>query len=57
MLMCLGDEGQEDWVHKEIVAALETNCNIVPIIDNFDWPPMEKIPPDMRGVVRFNSVR
>ena len=57
MLMCLGDEGQEDWVHKEIVAALETNCNIVPIIDNFEWPPVEKIPPDMRGVVRFNSVR
>ncbi|RUS89755.1 hypothetical protein EGW08_002458 [Elysia chlorotica] len=34
---CLGDEGQDDWVHKEIVAALETNCNIVPIIDNFEW--------------------
>ncbi|GFO26159.1 sterile alpha and tir motif-containing protein 1 [Plakobranchus ocellatus] len=54
---CLGDDGQEDWVHKEIVAALETNCNIVPIIDNFEWPPLEKIPADMRGVVRFNSVR
>ncbi|XP_059147175.1 NAD(+) hydrolase sarm1-like isoform X2 [Physella acuta] len=54
---CIGDEAQEDWVHKEIAAALETNCNIVPIIDNFEWPPVEKLPADMRGVVRFNSVR
>ncbi|CAL1544602.1 unnamed protein product [Lymnaea stagnalis] len=54
---CIGDDTQEDWVHKEIVAALETNCNIVPIVDNFEWPPLEKLPADMRGVVRFNSVR
>ncbi|XP_055862351.1 NAD(+) hydrolase sarm1-like isoform X2 [Biomphalaria glabrata] len=54
---CLGDDTMEDWVHKEIVAALDSNCNIVPIVDNFDWPPIEKLPTDMRGVVRFNSVR
>ncbi|BFZ19099.1 hypothetical protein BsWGS_22138 [Bradybaena similaris] len=54
---CLGDDNQEDWVHKEIVAAIDSNCNIVPIIDNFDWPPLERLPVDMRGVVRFNSVR
>ncbi|KAH9525440.1 NAD(+) hydrolase sarm1 [Bulinus truncatus] len=54
---CLGDEGMEDWVHKEIVAALDSNCNIVPIVDNFEWPAMERLPVDMRGVVRFNSVR
>ncbi|KAL8579686.1 hypothetical protein ACOMHN_066675 [Nucella lapillus] len=54
---CLDDDPQEDWVHKEIVAALECSCNIVPIIDSFDWPPMEKLPEDMRGIVRFNCVR
>ncbi|KAK7475661.1 hypothetical protein BaRGS_00033087 [Batillaria attramentaria] len=54
---CLEDDGQEDWVHKEIVAALECNCNIVPIIDCFEWPSIERLPEDMRGIVRFNCVR
>ncbi|PVD31747.1 hypothetical protein C0Q70_07165 [Pomacea canaliculata] len=54
---CLDDIGQEDWVHKEVIAALESNCNIVPIFDNFEWPPLERLPEDMRGIVRFNSVR
>ena len=43
--------------HQEIVAALECKCNIVPIIDNFEWPPLEKLPEDMHGIVRFNCVR
>ena len=30
---------------------------MVPIIDNFEWPPLEKLPEDMRGIVRFNCVR
>jgi hypothetical protein len=42
---------------QEIVAALECSCNIVPIIDNFDWPSLERLPEDMRGIVRFNCVR
>lgn len=54
---CLEDDGQEDWVHKEIVAALDCSCNIVPIIDSFEWPPIERLPEDMRGIVRFNCVR
>ncbi|KAK7087330.1 hypothetical protein V1264_021399 [Littorina saxatilis] len=54
---CEEDSAQEDWVHKEIVAALDCSCNIVPIIDNFDWPAIERLPEDMRGVVRFNCVR
>lgn len=42
---------------QEIVAALESNCNIIPIIDNFQWPEAEQLPEDMRAVCYFNGVR
>ncbi|CAG0888489.1 unnamed protein product [Cyprideis torosa] len=54
---CIGDDQTKDWVHKEIVAALEAKCNIIPIIDNFQWPETEKLPEDMRAVCYFNGVR
>jgi hypothetical protein len=54
---CLGDDERKDWVHREIVAALESNCKIIPIIDNFQWPLPEDLPEDMRAVCYFNGVR
>ncbi|XP_058054907.1 NAD(+) hydrolase sarm1 isoform X1 [Anopheles bellator] len=54
---CLDDAEGKDWVHREIVAALNSECNIIPIIDNFQWPEPEKLPEDMRGVCHFNGVR
>ena len=27
----MGDEDQNDWVHKEIFTALQSGCNIIPI--------------------------
>ncbi|XP_049867414.1 NAD(+) hydrolase sarm1 isoform X3 [Pectinophora gossypiella] len=54
---CKHDNEQKDWVHREIVAALQSQCNIVPIIDNFDWPEAEELPEDMRAVCHFNGVR
>ncbi|XP_055324987.1 NAD(+) hydrolase sarm1 isoform X2 [Sitodiplosis mosellana] len=54
---CIEDEECKDWVHREIVAALTSNCNIIPIIDNFAWPETEKLPEDMRAVCHFNGVR
>ncbi|KAG5675929.1 hypothetical protein PVAND_005786 [Polypedilum vanderplanki] len=54
---CLDDVECKDWVHREIVAALNSNCNIIPIIDNFQWPEAEKLPEDMRSVCHFNGVR
>ncbi|XP_037935665.1 NAD(+) hydrolase sarm1-like isoform X2 [Teleopsis dalmanni] len=54
---CMEDEEGKDWVHREIVAALEANCNIIPIIDQqFKWPELEKLPEDMRSVCHFNGV-
>ncbi|CAG9783851.1 unnamed protein product [Diatraea saccharalis] len=54
---CKDDNEQKDWVHREIVAALESQCNIVPITDNFEWPKAEELPTDMRAVCHFNGVR
>lgn len=54
---CIGDEEQQDWIHKEIVTALESDCNIIPVLDNFDWPLPEVLPSDMQQVVYFNGVR
>lgn len=42
---------------QEIVAALQARCNIIPIIDNFQWPEPEELPEDMRAVCHFNGVR
>ena len=39
------------------MAALQSQCNIVPIIDNFEWPKAEELPEDMRAVCHFNGVR
>lgn len=54
---CIGDAERKDWVHREIVAALQAQCNIIPIIDNFQWPEAEDLPEDMRQVCHFNGVR
>lgn len=54
---CKEDYEGKDWVHREIVAALTSNCNIIPITDNFQWPEAEKLPEDMRSVCHFNGVR
>ncbi|XP_049851844.1 NAD(+) hydrolase sarm1 isoform X3 [Schistocerca gregaria] len=54
---CIGDTDCKDWVHKEVVAALQSQCNIIPIIDNFSWPDAEELPEDMRAVCHFNGVR
>lgn len=39
------------------MAAINSNCNIIPIIDNFSWPEPEDLPEDMRSVCYFNGVR
>ncbi|EFN88463.1 Sterile alpha and TIR motif-containing protein 1, partial [Harpegnathos saltator] len=55
---CVQDSECKDWVHREIVAALQSDCNIIPIIDQcFQWPEPEELPEDMRAVCHFNGVR
>ncbi|XP_076364418.1 NAD(+) hydrolase SARM1-like isoform X2 [Tachypleus tridentatus] len=54
---CMGDVDCKDWVHREVVEALHSQCNIIPILDNFQWPEPETLPEDMRAVCYFNGVR
>ncbi|CAH1112715.1 unnamed protein product [Psylliodes chrysocephalus] len=54
---CVGDHERKDWVHREICAALSANCNIIPIIDNFNFPEPDDLPEDMRQVCHFNAVK
>ncbi|KAK3603295.1 hypothetical protein CHS0354_007626 [Potamilus streckersoni] len=54
---CIGDNDCLDWVHKEIVTALTAKCNIIPILDNCEWPEPEKLPEDMRPICFFNGIR
>lgn len=54
---CIGDDDKKDWVHREIAAAMEAGLNIVPLFDNFHWPPADQLPADMRNLAFFNGVR
>ncbi|KAI2804336.1 Sterile alpha and TIR motif-containing protein 1 [Blomia tropicalis] len=54
---CIKDDELKDWVHREIVQALQTKCNIIPIMDSFDWPEDGNLPEDMRPILTFNGIR
>ncbi|CAM1301648.1 SARM1 (predicted) [Pycnogonum litorale] len=53
---CVEDGECKDWVHREIFTALQSQCNIIPVTDNFQWPESEKLPNDIRNVCIFNGV-
>ncbi|XP_065137080.1 NAD(+) hydrolase SARM1 [Paramisgurnus dabryanus] len=54
---CMGDVAMKDWVHKEIVTALNGKKNIVPVIDNFVWPDPATLPEDMSTILKFNGIK
>lgn len=55
---CVGDEFGNDWVHKEVLCALESNKNIIPVFDiNFEFPDELALPSDMRAITKFNGLR
>ncbi|THD24374.1 Sterile alpha and TIR motif-containing protein 1 [Fasciola hepatica] len=53
---CVADVDCEDWVHREIVCALQSKCNIIPITDNFVWPDADELPEDIRSLIEYNAV-
>lgn len=55
---CMDDDERNDWLHKELLCALEFNKNIIPVFDpHFEWPDESRLPSDVRAVTRFNGVR
>jgi len=54
---CLvGNTGGEK-LRLEVIAALSSEANIVPVTDNFQWPDQEELLPEVRAVSYFNCVR
>lgn len=54
---CIGDTRIEDWLHREVVCALESKVTVVPIVDpNFMWPEEKQLPGEMRSLCRLNAV-
>ncbi|XP_041349347.1 NAD(+) hydrolase SARM1-like [Gigantopelta aegis] len=54
---CMGDDDKSDWVHKEIVAAMDSGCKIIPLLDNFEWPSSNTLPDDLNNLRFFNGIR
>ncbi|CAD5120838.1 DgyrCDS9392 [Dimorphilus gyrociliatus] len=54
---CIGDDCNQDWIHREITAAIDAGRNIIPIEENFKWPQPECLPSDMKAICSFNSIR
>ena len=40
----MGDDEQRDWIHKEVHCALQSQCNIIPVFDNFAMPDPAELP-------------
>ena len=53
---CFGDVEQRDWIHKEVACAIQSNCTIIPVFDNFAMPDPSLLPDSMRAVTSFNAV-
>lgn len=53
---CIGDITSQDWVHRELVHAIDSNVHIVPLLDNFKWPDPSELPHDIRSLTRMNGV-
>ncbi len=54
---CFDDDEQRDWIHKEVACALQSNCNIIPVFDNFVMPDIKQLPDSMKAVTSYNGVK
>ena len=54
---CKGDARIQDWLHREIVCALEHKVNVVPVTDPaFKWPKEDELPKDIHPLSKLNAV-
>lgn len=54
---CLGDTAVQDWVHREVLCALEHKVEVIPILSTeFQWPKKSELPEDLRTVCTLNGV-
>lgn len=51
---------EDDWVRKEIIAAIKTGSNIIPVLgENFQWPRelYDKMPEEIKSLEHFSGVK
>lgn len=54
---CKGDATVQDWVHREVLWALEHKVQVVPILSaEFQWPKQSELPIDLQQVCTLNGV-
>lgn len=54
---CFRDTMVQDWVHREILCALDSKVHIVPVMDPlFKWPEETALPEDIRRLTKFNAI-
>ena len=54
---CRGDTSVQDWVHREVLCALDHNIHLIPILSTgFKWPAQSELPEDLRQVCTMNGV-
>ena len=44
-------------IHKEVHCALNSQCNIIPVFDNFVMPDPESLPSTMKNICTYNGVK
>lgn len=50
-------KNQKDWMRREIVQAIESNCNIIPIFNKgFDFPISSAFPEELKNIPRYQSI-
>lgn len=54
---CKGDVTMLDWVHRELVCALDHKVQIIPVLmEEFQWPKKSELPEDIQQVCSLNGV-
>lgn len=47
----------KDWMRREIVQAIESNCNVIPIFNKgFEFPNLYAFPEELKDIPRYQSI-
>lgn len=53
---CMGDVTTQDWVHRELIHAIDCSVHLVPVLDRFLWPNAEQLPLGIKPLFNMNGV-
>ncbi|XP_025192637.1 sterile alpha and TIR motif-containing protein 1-like [Melanaphis sacchari] len=45
-----------DIINKEVITAKQSQCNIIPVLNNFSWSSFVRIPDDLKNLEMYNSI-